>query len=151
MSVPGAVIFFLAAVPIAIQDFRSYTIPDIPVYAGIVLSSIFRVSEGELWWGIAIEIAAGFALFYLFWFFMQKRLGFGDVKLAAFIAAAVGFPAWFFAVLSGCILALVWAGVVTLSFDRDWKIPFAPFLCAGTLIAFFTFPYIEPILFGGSL
>jgi len=63
-------------------------------------------------------------------------MGWGDVKLAALIGLATGFPLVFMALLMGAILGGLVAVVLLITKKRSRKetIPFAPFLSLATMI-----------------
>jgi prepilin signal peptidase PulO-like enzyme (type II secretory pathway) len=67
----------------------------------------------------------------------KASAGGGDVKLAMFIGAALGFPAvvsaLFFAGLSASVAVAV--GLATRRISRRQKIPFGPFLALGGVAA----------------
>jgi prepilin signal peptidase PulO-like enzyme (type II secretory pathway) len=66
-------------------------------------------------------------------------LGWGDVKFAAVMGVACGFPfiiaAFFAASVLGLFAACVFRGGRRGAKNRSAAIPFGPFLCAGTLIS----------------
>lgn len=79
-------------------------------------------------------------LFYLLWFFSKGRaLGFGDVKLALFLGAALGWPLAFL----GLFLAVMIGGAVsvvllaTSAKKLKDKVPFGTFLGLGWIAALF--------------
>lgn len=68
------------------------------------------------------------------------QLGMGDVKLAGLVGAACGFFSWqvlFAGVLIGFVLAaVVTVPLVTLGrIERRTRVPFAPFMLGGALLA----------------
>lgn len=85
--------------------------------------------------------AAGFALLFVI-ALVSGGMGFGDVKLAAFIGIACGRFGWEVFVL-GVFAAFIVGGVVALALllagrsGRKDAIPFAPMLCAGALIGLY--------------
>ena len=64
-------------------------------------------------------------------------MGWGDVKLAALIGFAAGFPLVFVALLIGAILGGMTALILVISKKRGRKetIPFGPFLCIAAMVA----------------
>ncbi len=83
-----------------------------------------------------IGAAAGFAVLLLPALIMPGGMGAGDVKLAAFLGMATGFPA----VLTTLATGIVLGGVATLVLlttrrigRRDY-IPYGPFLVAGAML-----------------
>lgn len=142
---PALLLFLAAAIPISIIDLKEKRIPDIislPVL-GIIL--VFRIAVGHPLLGVFIDLGAGFLLFFLIWFFTEDALGFGDVKYAALISLTLGLMRWFLAIFSAAVIALAIAGVLLAlkKIDKKTQIPFAPFLSAGAVIAFF----IDPMMF----
>lgn len=84
--------------------------------------------------------------FVLFWMSRGRWLGFGDVKLAAFLGLILGFPAVilgaFWSFLLGSLI-----GIVLIIFKKKRlksEIPFGPFLCLGAWLTFlFGFKFFE--------
>lgn len=75
-------------------------------------------------------------------------MGFGDFKLVLIIGFALGYFNWFFiffAVIAACILALIIAIIYHYSMQK--KIPFGPFLAAGSMIALYFGPYLYELLY----
>jgi prepilin signal peptidase PulO-like enzyme (type II secretory pathway) len=70
---------------------------------------------------------------------MRGGLGAGDVKLAAFLGAVVGFPR----VISALLLGMLAGGVVVLlllllrAVRRGQYLPYGPFLVLGGVVALF--------------
>ena len=89
-----------------------------------------RVAYAALGGGI------GFTLFLLIALVSRGGMGWGDVKLAALIGLATGFPLVFLAIIMGAILG----GIVAVSLviakrrKRRETIPFGPFLALATMI-----------------
>jgi prepilin signal peptidase PulO-like enzyme (type II secretory pathway) len=61
-------------------------------------------------------------------------LGFGDVKFAAVIGLVCGFPGVLAALLAASVLGLALSPLFRRPDGTRLPIPFAPFLCAGTLL-----------------
>ena len=82
------------------------------------------------------SIALVFTLFYAVYYY-SGGLGYGDVKLAAILGYILGyekaFMAFFFTAISGILVYIV--GIKIFHWEKSAKIPFAPFLCAGAVIA----------------
>ena len=79
--------------------------------------------------------ASGFALLFLIALLARGGMGWGDVKFAAFMGAAAGFPLVFVALFCGVIAGGV-AGIVLLLTrrkNRKQAMPFGPFLALGTM------------------
>ncbi len=88
--------------------------------------------------------AIGFASFYLIALARKGGMGGGDVKLAAFIGLASGFPAVLVALIAAILLGGVAALILVLTRVRGLKsyIPYGPFLVAGGLLAILYGPQI---------
>ena len=84
----------------------------------------------------AVGGGIGFVLFLLVAIISRGGMGFGDVKLAALIGLATGFPLIIVALLMGIILGGLVA-VILLVFrirKRKQAIPFGPFLAAAAIV-----------------
>jgi len=81
--------------------------------------------------------AIGFGLLFLIAVIYPAGMGMGDVKLAAFIGLAVGFPAVFVALLFSFVAGGLVGGSLLLTGLKGRKdyIPFAPFLVTGGMVA----------------
>ena len=84
----------------------------------------------------AIGGAIGFALFLLIAIASRGGMGWGDVKLAALIGLATGFPLVFFSIIMGAILGgiVALALVIAKKRKRRQTIPFGPFLAVAAMI-----------------
>ncbi len=81
--------------------------------------------------------AIGLAAMALPYVVYRRGMGMGDIKLAALIGLATGFPSIFVALLLAVISGGLIAGVLLLSKikKRTDAIPFAPFLAAAAMVA----------------
>ncbi len=86
----------------------------------------------------------GFASFYLIALARKGGMGAGDVKLAAFIGLATGFPSVFVALLIAILAGGATALVLVLTRVKGLKsyIPYGPFLVIGGLVALIYGPQI---------
>lgn len=91
---------------------------------------------GGLFWGVILffKLLTG-----------REGMGMGDVKLMAGLGAVLGYPA-----IPAVIFIASGAGIAAwmlLAFlklaDRDYPVPFGPFLSAGALIVMFSRPWLE--------
>jgi len=78
----------------------------------------------------------GFGIFLLIAIVSRGGMGWGDVKLAALIGLATGFPLVFFAIIMGAILGGIVAGALVVAKKRTRRetIPFGPFLALAAMI-----------------
>ncbi|MBI4307562.1 MAG: prepilin peptidase [Chloroflexi bacterium] len=108
------------------------------VYPAAVVAFVFSAldpSIGPLW--ALVGGAAAFALFLLVYIVSRGGMGGGDVKLAALVGLATGFPT----VLVALFVAFVSGGVVAMALlstglrRRRDAVPFGPFLVVGAEVA----------------
>ena len=114
------------------------------VYPGIVIAFLLSLYAWP-WFseslGIRVAYAAlggavGFGIFLLIAVVSRGGMGWGDVKLAAFIGLATGFPMVFFAIIMAAILGGIVAVVLlaTKKKGRRQMIPFGPFLVVAAMV-----------------
>jgi len=122
-------------------DWDFQIIPTKLIWIGLVLRLLLGGVLGQNWDLIFRGgFIAGIFFFAIYWlsYFPKKRegLGFGDVRLAVFIGAWVGLLEAGIVFFLGSFFALVfWIFLsVHSGFDRNRKIPFAPFLGVATII-----------------
>ena len=84
----------------------------------------------------ALAGAIGFVIFLLLALISRGGMGFGDVKLAALIGLATGFPLVFLALIGGAILGGLAAIILLATKKRGRKeaIPFGPFLALAAMV-----------------
>jgi len=84
----------------------------------------------------ALGGAIGFALFLLIAIVSRGGMGWGDVKLAALIGLATGFPLVFFSIIMGAILGGIVAVALVIAKKRKRRqtIPFGPFLALAAMV-----------------
>jgi len=118
-------------------DLEHGLVLDIIVYPAIALAFVFSFFWPDL--GIAMALlggAIGFGLLLIPYLISRGGMGGGDVKLAALIGLATGFPHVFISLL----LAFLAGGLVAIFLllfrvrSRKEAIPFAPFLAAAAMV-----------------
>jgi leader peptidase (prepilin peptidase)/N-methyltransferase len=84
----------------------------------------------------ALGGAIGFAILFLIAIISRGGMGWGDVKLAALIGLATGFPLVFFSIIMGAILGGIVAVALVIAKKRKRRqtIPFGPFLALAAMI-----------------
>ena len=84
----------------------------------------------------AVGGAVGFAIFLLIAIASRGGMGWGDVKLAALIGLATGFPLIFLAIIMGAVLGgrVAVALVIAKKKKRRETIPFGPFLSVAAMV-----------------
>ncbi len=93
-------------------------------------STVMRVAYAALGGGI------GFGIFLLIAIVSRGGMGWGDVKLAALIGLATGFPLVILAIIMGAILGGIVAVAMVIAKRRKRRetIPFGPFLAVAAMI-----------------
>jgi leader peptidase (prepilin peptidase)/N-methyltransferase len=143
---PELVVWLLltpAAVLLATVDFAAHRLPDVltlPLAAIVlVLLGVAAVLPGASGsWTSALLGSLILGACYFGLFLISKGFGFGDVKLALFLGAVLGWYGWpivLVGTFAGYLLgALYGVGLMLMGrADRTSRIPFGPFLLAGTL------------------
>lgn len=145
-------VFAALAVAVSVTDLSHRLVPRTLVYGALALivPLLVMVSAVDHTWSdlarAAIWGGVAFAVFFLIWFLVPKGMGFGDVRLAGVIGVTLGYlgPVHvYLAFLVGFVVGLLFGLVLMVgsSAGRKTRIPFAPALCAGAIIA---------ILWGGT-
>jgi leader peptidase (prepilin peptidase)/N-methyltransferase len=132
-----ALIYGCLFLVIFVVDLEHGLVLDIVVYPGIVLAFIFSFFWPDLGIAMAVSGAAiGFGLMLIPYLISRGGMGGGDVKLAALIGLATGFPHVFISLM----LAFLAGGLVAIFLllfrvrSRKEAIPFAPFLAAAAMV-----------------
>jgi len=126
-------------VVIAFIDLAHYLIPNKLIIWGFALTASANLLTGSVPWVPALlGFAAGGAAFLAISLVSRGGMGGGDVKLAAFIGFATGWPLAVSALFVGSILAGVVGIFLILLKKKSGKdaIPFGPFLVLGAIIIF---------------
>jgi leader peptidase (prepilin peptidase)/N-methyltransferase len=138
--------YFCVLLAIGVIDLEHGLILNALVYPAIIAAVAFSlaITLGDYKLSVVPEIASsaigmgtGFVLFFLIAVLSRGGMGWGDVKMAAFMGAMLGFPsvivAIFLAILSGGLSA-VFLLVARLK-GRKQTVPFGPFLAMGAFAA----------------
>jgi prepilin signal peptidase PulO-like enzyme (type II secretory pathway) len=131
-------LLLIFAVPITIMDIREYRIPDFLTAGGLLFFTIFNLIQGERTIGsLALACGLGFGLFWLIHLVSKGKMGLGDAKYSALLAVAAGVVPWLVTLFIASVAGLVFAAVMMGFFgmDRRARIPFAPFLTVGAVLA----------------
>jgi leader peptidase (prepilin peptidase)/N-methyltransferase len=130
-----AAFYFCLFIVLLVIDFEHHILPNKLVYPGAAVALILSIflSHMEIVPGIASAAAGGgigLGIFMLITILSRGGMGWGDVKMAAFIGIVVGYPLIFVAILlavvSGGLVA--WILIITKAKSRKQSIPFGPFL-----------------------
>jgi leader peptidase (prepilin peptidase)/N-methyltransferase len=145
--VPFAV-FFSALVVLSTTDLSHGLIPRRLVYAALAtVAALFILVAGvdgewHRLWNAGTGAVATFAVLFVVWWLAPRGIGFGDVRLSALIGLATGWIGLldvYVALVCGFILGLLF-GIGTMGLrgtGRRTRIPFAPALAAGAVVAVF--------------
>ncbi|MGW2649995.1 prepilin peptidase [Streptomyces sp. NPDC001393] len=147
---PELVVWLLlapAAVLLATVDFAAHRLPDVLTLplaaAALVLLGVAAVLPGASGsWTSALLGSLILAACYFVLFLISKGFGFGDVKLALVLGAVLGWYGWAI-VLVGTFAGYLFGALYGIGLmlagraDRTSRIPFGPFLLAGTLAGVF--------------
>ena len=143
----GVLVIISAAIVILVSDTRWQIIPNGPVLilflAGLVLTVWRAAVSGSFAYNFAIEFGSAFLVaffFFALWFLSKGAwMGFGDVKLVFATSLILGFPVSVAAVLFSFWIGAIF-GILLLIFKKvnlKTRIPFGPFLLAGSAAAYF--------------
>ena len=145
-------VLFAALVAVAAVDLEHYIVPRKIVYMAAVLAAPFLVAQVVVGGDprrlvdAAIAGAASFVVLGLVHMIQPEGMGFGDVRLAGLDGALLGFlglgeaaVGLFLGVAAGALAGVV---LVALGRSRKTKLPFAPFLAAGTVAAVLVGPLL---------
>lgn len=133
----GVLIILLLA---SIADIKYKIIPDALLVAGLLAGIVlFAFNPRTSLITLLINLAVIAAILFAIYFASRKAIGLGDIKLIILLGlyinlyevAAVSFVA---VMLSGLFSLLL---LLFKTVKRDSEIPFAPFLLAGGIIAFY--------------
>lgn len=144
-AVPAYCLFALTLVILTDIDLEHQRLPVAVVYPALLLGAalLALAAAGLHDWGALARAAIGgagaFAGFALIFFAARGGMGFGDVRLAGLCGMFLGFLGWRYLAV-GLVAAVVLAGVVGVVLlasgraGRKTKIPYGPFLAAGSMI-----------------
>jgi len=141
----GVMIFYACLFTIIfVIDLEHSLILNKVVYPGMVAALLlalypwpwFSESIGMRVAYAALGGAAGFAIFLLIAIVSRGGMGWGDVKLAALVGMAIGFPLVFVAIIMAAILGGIVAVALLIAKKRNRRemIPFGPFLALAAMV-----------------
>jgi leader peptidase (prepilin peptidase)/N-methyltransferase len=137
-------VIFAFLLLIALIDLKYRLILNLLLYPALVLTLLLQLLWGPQPFGLVL-LGGGmtFGIFALTAWLRPGDLGGGDVKLAAWLGVAFGFPHVLWALLLGAGVGGVTAVALLLTgrwgngrrWTRHTHIPYGPFLCLGAIIA----------------
>jgi leader peptidase (prepilin peptidase) / N-methyltransferase len=139
LLVYGVLMLFL--IPISFIDLETGFIPDKLTFPAFLLGIIFLFVFQIVNWKSAVigSVSGGIFLLILMALgkavFKKDAMGMGDVKLLVMIGVYVGFPAVFFSLFLGSLVAfiVILAGLLLKKQSLKSTIPFGPFIAIGSL------------------
>ena len=131
-------IFFSLLLILSIIDWDTFTLPDSLTLGGLafgILTSLIR-EDFHILDSLLGAFVGGFSFLLIYLYYVKFRrmegLGFGDVKLMAFIGSIVGVKGVLYSVFLGSFLGLAYAlPIVIRNKSLQFAIPFGPFLSLG--------------------
>jgi len=146
-------IIFVGLIVIAFYDFRKMIIPDeilLPIAILAVLSLIMSifVKSGFGYPKTGLEnlllsfyglVTFSLPIIFLFVVSKGKWMGFGDIKLGLFLGLVLGFPSAIVAIFLTFLIGGL-AGIILVALGKKQlkdKVPFAPFMILGMMMAIF--------------
>jgi len=141
----GVLIFYSCLfIVIFVIDLEHSLILNKVVYPGMIVALLlslypwpwFSESLGMRVAYAALGGAIGFVIFLLIALVSRGGMGWGDVKLAALIGLATGFPMVFVAIIMAAILGGIVAVALMIAKKRGRRemIPFGPFLAVAAMV-----------------
>jgi len=127
---------------IAIIDLKTCRIPNVLL---VFFALVILIMQGNQTYELIISrltaAAVSFLIFGAVWYY-SRGIGFGDVKYAALLGYLLGPDKLPFAFLVTAFLGIFifFGGIILFHWPKTTKIPYAPFLSAGAVMAFFVNP-----------
>lgn len=133
--------FFLL---IAVIDLKYRLILNVLTYPAAVLIVAAHLLVGQNTVNIILGGVLAFGLFFLTAWLKPGDLGGGDVKLATVIGFLFGFPQLLWALIVGVSLGALISIALLVTKRGGWqtRIPYAPFLCLGAMVALLYNPIV---------
>lgn len=154
MPIENFIAFIVFSSLIAFHDIRSFRIPDRYSLPGIAIGFGIAVwKQTPPMWSCLTGIIAGYALFYLVRLVTGNELGQGDLKLSAMVGAFFGILGWMITMFFASLFGIAYAFALRIRDRKMWKakLPFAPFIVLGGIVAYFVLPEMEKIVFSGRI
>ena len=138
-------VFILVLVQVIFFDFEHRLILDRVIFPAMVLALLVSLFGHPWWVGIAAGLGAGLLFLLLALagsaIFKAEALGFGDVKLAAFMGFLLGPLPTVQALFYGVFMAgVVSVGMIVWRRSMKGTLAYGPYLAAGALIVLYLLP-----------
>lgn len=138
--------FVVFAIVLTMVDWQEMILPTSIIKWGCLIGLMERVIQSLITesWMLLVDALVGAVVGYLLfmgifyssqWILKKEGMGYGDVRLMAFIGLYTGLSTLFLAVLIGSLLASIY-GIIRLGFHKKSEAyPLGPFLNLGGLVA----------------
>lgn len=138
-------LFLIVSVLISIYDIKTFHIPLIFLYIGLVITLLLTIlfSINELTDRL-IGMGGMFLLFLLMRIITKNGMGFGDIQYALYCGYMVGCPGFIYSSLLSSILGILFYFVFLR--NRKKRIPFTPFMMVGTVTAMCCYKFIMDLI-----
>ena len=138
-------VFILVLVQVIFFDFEHRLILDRVIFPAMVMALVVSLFGNPWWAGIAAGLGAGLLFLLLALagsaIFKAEALGFGDVKLAAFMGLLLGPLPTVQALFYGVFMAgVVSVGMIVWHRSMKGTLAYGPYLAAGALIVLYLLP-----------
>ena len=138
-------VFILVLVQVIFFDFEHRLILDRVMFPAMALALLVSLFKDPWWAGIAAGLGAGLLFLLLALagsaIFKAEALGFGDVKLAAFMGLLLGPLPTVQAIFYGVFMAgAVGVGIIVWRRSLKGTLAYGPYLAAGALIVLYLLP-----------
>ncbi|MBM7584847.1 leader peptidase (prepilin peptidase)/N-methyltransferase [Bacillus pakistanensis] len=125
---------------ITVSDLKYMIIPDKVLLFFAILFIVERLFKPlSPWWASLTGAALGFSLLLLIAIISKGGMGGGDIKLFTLIGFVLGVKglllSFFLATLLGAVVGI--AGMLIGKFKKGEAIAFGPYICLGTILAYF--------------
>jgi leader peptidase (prepilin peptidase)/N-methyltransferase len=143
---------------VTVTDLEQRLIPNRAIVPAIVIAALVSpLWFGPGWWLALVGGAIGYGFFWLTVQLGERLLGrgamgWGDVKLAAFVGLITGFPG----IITALVITIIAGGVISLILlatrivNLRSGIPYGPFICLGGFITMLYGQQIMIRFFSGS-
>jgi leader peptidase (prepilin peptidase)/N-methyltransferase len=108
-------------------------IPQLPDFLNGLINSVSGIMTG----GVIIYLVGLIGR----WIFRKEAMGFGDVKLMAFLGGFLGWESILYVFLVACLLGSI-IGIILYFITKDHYIAFGPYIAMAALIILFFKPYV---------
>ncbi|MGI8794160.1 MAG: prepilin peptidase [Acidimicrobiales bacterium] len=152
-ALPAFLVLTAGLIALSFIDLDTFLLPRKIIYVlgglGVALLGLATIADNKP--DQAVEAGLGaliaFGLLFLIHFISPKGMGFGDVRLSALLGLHLGWldlPLVFVGLFASFLLAsVVGIGLIVTGIKgRKDRVPFGPFLAAGTILTVFVGPWV---------